>query len=74
MSFTNYFSDFDFDNDWGGWANTWYGDTFDWIINRGPTPSEGTGPEVDHTTTSGQGTSSYYLSDSSKLFFLEVQQ
>ena len=45
----------DFDNDWCGWTNIGLSDTFDWIANQGATPSEGTGPEVDHTTMSSTG-------------------
>ena len=34
-------------------------DKFDWIINEGATSSKGTGPDVDHTTTSLNGIRRY---------------
>ena len=48
-------TDCDLDIDWCGWSNVGSRDTFDWITNQGPTRSEGTGPEVDHTTRSSRG-------------------
>jgi hypothetical protein len=31
-------------------------DTFDWSINNGTTPSQGTGPRADHTQNQGKNT------------------
>jgi hypothetical protein len=58
-----------FDVDWCGWSNVGgLRDAFDWIANQGATPSEGTGPEVDHTTSSPGGTSSSYARQTKKIF------
>ena len=45
----------DFEKDLCGWANVQYYDRLDWTRHQGKTPSNGTGPDVDHTlnTTSG---------------------
>ncbi|KAH3846512.1 hypothetical protein DPMN_088814, partial [Dreissena polymorpha] len=49
--------DCDFDNNsFCGWMNAQTGDNFDWILYRGPTPSDGTGPNVDHTLGNSSGT------------------
>ncbi|EDO47788.1 predicted protein [Nematostella vectensis] len=47
-----------FEKDQCNWVNTQVGDTYDWVRNKGPTPSTGTGPTVDHTTNSVNG---YYM-------------
>ncbi|XP_019632083.1 PREDICTED: MAM and LDL-receptor class A domain-containing protein 2-like [Branchiostoma belcheri] len=37
------------------WSNTQVGDDFDWTEGYGSTGSTGTGPSIDHTTSSDQG-------------------
>ncbi|KAH9500542.1 hypothetical protein Btru_072226, partial [Bulinus truncatus] len=37
------------------WANSKYGDNFDWIIGFGATPSFSTGPKADNTIGNGTG-------------------
>ncbi|XP_068547554.1 IgGFc-binding protein-like isoform X8 [Anas acuta] len=44
-----------FDVDFCGWEQA-VDDNFDWIRNKGPTPSPNTGPSYDHTTGDG-----YYI-------------
>ncbi|XP_040423240.1 IgGFc-binding protein-like [Cygnus olor] len=44
-----------FDVDFCGWEQA-INDNFDWIRNKGPTPSPNTGPSYDHTTGDG-----YYI-------------
>ena len=38
-----------------GWTNDDTFDVFDWLRSAGATPSQNTGPSVDHTTNSGIG-------------------
>ncbi|XP_052273100.1 neurogenic locus Notch protein-like isoform X2 [Dreissena polymorpha] len=38
-----------------GWRNAQRRDNFDWILYRGPTPSDGTGSSVDHTLRNSSG-------------------
>ncbi len=45
----------DFENDMCGWTNDDTFDVFDWLRSAGATPSQNTGPSVDHTTNSGIG-------------------
>ena len=47
----------DFETGFGSWANV-AGDDIDWTSDSGGTPSNGTGPTVDHTTGSASG---FYL-------------
>ncbi|CAH3118157.1 unnamed protein product [Pocillopora meandrina] len=46
--------DCSFDDGMCTWTNARTGDTFDWIVGGGRTPSFLTGPSKDHTTGSGQ--------------------
>ncbi|HUU83549.1 MAG TPA: hypothetical protein VM243_08600 [Phycisphaerae bacterium] len=47
----------DFEGGMGSWQNV-EGDDFDWDRNQGGTPSDNTGPDVDHTLGTDQG---YYM-------------
>ena len=48
--------DCDFENGFCDWREGGlYQDDFDWSINNGPTSSQETGPQVDHTTYSDKG-------------------
>ena len=44
----------DFENGEGLWVNV-EGDDFDWDHNQGSTPSDGTGPDIDHTLGTDEG-------------------
>ena len=46
--------DCSFDDGMCTWTNARTGDTFDWIVGGGRTPSFLTGPSKDHTTGSGR--------------------
>lgn len=48
----------DFERDQCQWVNTEAGDDFDWERHKGKTPSNATGPKVDHTIGTEQG---YYM-------------
>lgn len=37
------------------WVNAQVGDHYDWIRNKGPTPSKFTGPSTDHTYNTSAG-------------------
>ena len=49
----------DFESNTCGWQNTKIGDRMDWVRHQGLTPSNGTGPPVDHTTNSSKGRLSF---------------
>ncbi len=50
----------DFENkDLCNWMNVKDKDEFDWLINTGPSSSYGTGPNVDHTLGTSEGTYIY---------------
>jgi hypothetical protein len=42
-------------NNFCSWTNAKTGDQFDWSFGSGGTPSAGTGPSIDHTTSSKTG-------------------
>ena len=45
----------DFQKDFCKWTNAQAGDHYDWIRNKGPTPSKLTGPSADHTLNTSAG-------------------
>ncbi|MEL7341630.1 MAG: hypothetical protein AAGM67_14215, partial [Bacteroidota bacterium] len=55
-----------------GWTNLSNGieDAIDWRVNEGPTPSNGTGPVIDHNPGTSQG-NYLYLEASNGCFFQE---
>ena len=47
----------DFESDLCTWQNAETAVDVEWVRNSGPTPTEGTGPDVDHTIGTEQGKS-----------------
>ena len=45
----------DFQTDYCKWKNAKVGDRYDWIRNKGKTPSKLTGPSADHTYNTSAG-------------------
>lgn len=45
----------DFQTDYCKWKNAQVGDRYDWIRNKGKTPSKFTGPSADHTYNTSAG-------------------
>ncbi|XP_048583250.1 uncharacterized protein LOC116612520 [Nematostella vectensis] len=56
--------DCNFDRDFCNWTNEQGTDDFDWSRNKGPTPSDNTGPSADHT--SGKG---WYIYSEASLYW-----
>lgn len=44
-----------FEDGFCDWTNTKTGDTSEWVMNQGSTPTEGTGPRYDHTLGTALG-------------------
>lgn len=44
-----------FEDGFCGWTNTKDGDSTEWVMNQGSTPTEGTGPKYDHTLGTALG-------------------
>lgn len=44
-----------FEDGFCDWTNTKEGDDSEWVMNRGSTPTEGTGPRYDHTLGTALG-------------------
>ena len=47
-----------FEDSFCGWTNTIDGDDSEWVMNRGSTPTEDTGPKYDNTLNTALGGSS----------------
>ena len=45
----------DFEMDTCGWSQETVSDEWDWLRRKGPTPSDNTGPSIDHTTNTDNG-------------------
>ncbi|XP_047128245.1 MAM and LDL-receptor class A domain-containing protein 1 isoform X1 [Hydra vulgaris] len=57
----------DFENGDGCmWTNAYYGDSMDWTVHQGKTPSNDTGPPYDHTKGTPEGYYLYMEADQSK--------
>lgn len=52
--FYNFTGNLDFEHGFGTWKNM-QGDNFDWLIGKGTTNSQHTGPYADHTKGNGDG-------------------